>query len=549
MTNFRAMWDKVLPKDDLPDLVATLSLAAMNEFLRVHRNKTGDRDLYRREEKLTDTGGQVFFEAEVILGGDRSDHSNKKAKPLVIELFDTPAAAQKTVDEKEYVYAYTYSTSSVALRNTPPAVNAIITASDVHFYFKWPSTTSGPAWDSHLGGVTFKMEAHLHQVELTDDAGAVRQAIEIKPVRLRISKTSMDAIVDKLKAGGANQKEEDLFFALLSYMASTIGPNLAEVISFPVLAVSEHELHPMLFAVSGDGVTLGAKLHVSKYAAALAAQVQAFETQFWAEVENDLFDAARNGPLNEKSVVNFARSDACAAAYRSSLKTTQEKRTIKAVGAPVAFSNPNSQMAVALNEYLLDMIVSKFGNISRGGSTGTVTLVVVRGRLGYELQVGAIDIVVTGSGITGSTPVNAWAGLYYQFKDIKDCKVVWGPEKKAGLGIRGTPKIKLETRPSNGLSVRADFDLGGLAIYTGLGFPVDDLLKLLSKPAMKAIEAILDTIALGISFVVVPAKFDIPGQQTSVELSKFVTSQYTHPLAPASTRNNYAMFEAGVAAS
>jgi len=209
---------------------------------------------------------------------------------------------------------------------------------------------------------------------------------------------------------------------------------------------------------------------------------------------------------------------------------------------------PDQQIGVGISEFLLDTIVSKFGNVHREGKTAPVSLILIRGRLGYELALGTIDIKVDPSGITGATPINVFGGIYYQLREVHGCSAAWGRERKLGLGVKGTPAIKLKTVPTSGLSILANFELGNLKFYTGAGSPIDDIVGKLSKPLMEAVEAVLDTIALGISFVVIPVKIGMPGQETAISMSKFVTSQYQHPNGGASSRNNYAMFVANTAA-
>ena len=72
----------------------------------------------------------------------------------------------------------------------------------------------------------------------------------------------------------------------------------------------------------------------------------------------------------------------------------------------------------------------------------------------------------------------------------------------------------------------AQINLNGLGIQTGLGSIIDKLINLLVLPFKKAIELILNGILALLSFVVVPARFAIPGQRTGVFLSKFDTRRY-----------------------
>jgi hypothetical protein len=296
----------------------------------------------------------------------------------------------------------------------------------------------------------------------------------------------------------------------------------------------------MLFDVDPVGVTVGAQLNSAPKTDNIAARIEAFEKRLWDEADADIAAAIANDPSPTRTY-EFTGATKFLNDYRASLKREWDirDRDQSAVGT----ERIDSQVGVAINEYVLDKIVSRFGNIHKSGRTGRKSVLdVVRGFAGYELRVGSVDITVSSAGITGSTPVNVFAGLYYQYKVVDDCSWKWGDEKKIGLGVKGKPKVTLRTRSSSGLSVRADFDLGGLKIYTGAGFPIDDLLDLLSPLFMGALEAILDTIALGISFVVIPVKIAIPGQATVIQFSQFTTGQWNHPQGGTTSQNNYAMF-------
>jgi hypothetical protein len=553
MADFEQIWNATLDKDDLPDLVASLTVESLNDVLKVHRNKAGDKAYYQRQEKFLDENGAALFSAEVIVGGDKSEHTAGTANPLAIELLDS-APAVGGADGFTYVY------ERGNVRNAPAAdtANAIITAQDVNFYFAWPSSSGGPAWNTHLADIQFKMEVMLRQTEIISDTGQVQQGLEIRPLKLRVSKASTIALRDHLRTSYTDQKTEDLFFALLNYIALSVGPNLAKVVKFPVMAVADFSVMPMLFAVTKSAVTVGAKLNLAERVDVLAERLASFEQGFWAEVDADLHEARLSGAIALEGELEFPKATAFARAYRASLgherartlpresdaggSIGQDEESNDSVDANGVASLAGGQIGVAINEFLLDAVVSKFGNINKQGKTGWLTLIVVRGRAGYELRVGTIDIDVQASGITGGAPINAFGGIYYQLKEWDDCGWEWGRERKLGLGVKGTPKIKLKTVPSNGLSILANFELGGLKFYTGAGFPIDDLVGKLSKPLMEVVEAVLDTIALGISFVVIPVELKIPDQATVVRMKQFTTGQYKHTAAPASSRNNYAKF-------
>lgn len=121
------------------------------------------------------------------------------------------------------------------------------------------------------------------------------------------------------------------------------------------------------------------------------------------------------------------------------------------------------------------------------------------------------------------------------------CKFEWGKERKLGLGVKGKPSIELTTRSSSGLSIYAKFDSGGLKFTTGSGGVLNKLFGELTKPVLKLVVRVLNTIALGMSFVVIPVEFQLPGQRTKLKFSKFAIEQYEHPNAPKGPQNNFAL--------
>lgn len=71
-------------------------------------------------------------------------------------------------------------------------------------------------------------------------------------------------------------------------------------------------------------------------------------------------------------------------------------------------------------------------------------------------------------------------------------------------------------------------------IYTGIGYPLDDLVDILGDLALAGIEAVLNVVALALSFVVVPVEIKVAGQETRLEFRRFDTNVYQHPGAPGS---------------
>ncbi len=574
MPNYKSIWNKVVSQTDLPDVITSVSEASINDLLVAHRKY--DSELYRRVEELKDeTTGKVFFSLDLIVGGDRKAHNQGKALPLKMLLPMNYTKLAKQASAYEMVYSYRFH------QGKPPEPNALLDAPNVNFYFAWPSSTGGTPWMHHVPGVNFRLEAHLRLMDEEVEEGKPR-SLEIVPVRLRISKASSVRLKKSIKHAlqkttptVTSDKVTDLFLALIGYGASTIGPGLAEAIELPAIKLERWELYPNLFAIQDRTVTLGASLDATKSSKQLRDKTGSFLENYWAAVDADIQSAGGIEPLVlTKSSLNKVRASAkttgalatklafqsdqailrnfkTANAYLNEAKAQNARLLSSRLGPATRAVTSKAKgtvpdgMAAAVNEYLLDKIVAQYGNILKEGYTNEIKILdLIRGRVGYRLSVGVPDIDITpAKGLTGSVPVDAWAGLLYRVRQINRCKIVWSGEKRIGLGIRGTPKVSIKTKVSRGLSLHADFDLSKLKLYTGAGFPIDDIVGALSPIFVGGIEGVLDLLALFLSFVVVPADL-AAGEKTKLSLSAFKTSQYRRTGGPSDSRNNYLMLTA-----
>jgi hypothetical protein len=380
-----------------------------------------------------------------------------------------------------------------------------------------------------------------------------------------------------LAAVSEEGKINDLFMALIGYAASMVGPGLAQGIDIPAFKIEKHTVYPSVFAIQDSCVTVGAKLE-SRLASSIEQEVEAFLATFWTEVDRDAEAAggidhllltprsrravAALGPEStiaeieaaieilprDKVLSNLARTRVHVEHFASRVEVLRSdfERGASRRSAGKSKAKATDGIGVAISEHLFDSIVSKYGNVVKQGSTSRVSLAVIRGWLAYRLALGAPDIAISKSrSITGAIPIDVWAGLIYQLRTLKGD---WGRQRRLGLGVKGKPKLSVKTKESSGLSLLFDFDLGGLDLYTGFGFPIDDIIRALDDLLFIAIEAVLDLFAIAMSFVVIPVEISIAGQETKLAFSKFSTDVYSHPKAPAGPRNNFLSIEADVAA-
>lgn len=583
MADFKTVWDSVLPKSDMPEAVFSLSEDAINGFLAAHR--VYDHALYKRTETLTDAStGKVYFEVEIIVGGKKNTQP-KNAKPLLIELFDSESSLASATLNKTLVYNYP-GANSFRVSSVNHSPNALLTAQDINFYMKWPSSTGG-SWETHVKGVNFEMEAFIELEEI--DASEERSETEkpqtvltIVPVALRVSQQSVVQIRKEVAKALALQNDEvcetkinDLVVSLFSFAATQVGPKLARSITLPVAEVGGFDAYPSFLSIKSKVITIGASLKPSAYTGSIVSQLSDQATNYERLLQQDVANAGGwekvlfteaslaqyskvpdHEKLEKSSVLklrpsaaidkDLAKSQAYALEMKAEFQEIQATALSKiAASKPGAYKLAQSKvkagMGVAISEYFLDTLVSRYGNISKSGETGTINLGLVKGKLGYRLEVGTPDIAISAAkGVTATVATDAWAGLLYAVREIYRCGWGWSSWKRAGVGIKGRPSLSLKTRRSSGVSFKADFSLSGMKLYTGVSL-LDKLLAPLSKIFFRGFDAFLDGVALLLSFVVLPAKFSAKGMGTALSVSQAVTSQYSRQGGPTDSTNNYLM--------
>jgi len=365
--------------------------------------------------------------------------------------------------------------------------------------------------------------------------------------------------------------------AVVELAATAVGPDLARNIAVPVFEFDKFEASPTAVALSEGVVSVAAHLDFTQAIAQSAERIETMKLGLLKAFEEDL--AAAGGVLGilyDREVLDQAdampplqrreflisqpgRSERGIEALltRSNTFTQQQLQSLRAemdaltervaslTQMPVIASAPEG-FGIAINEDTFDRLVADVGGITRQGHTSRVPLLLIRGRLGYQLRIGIPDITITSAHqLQGAIDVDVFAGLYYQVKEILNCSWRWSEEHRMGLGVKGKPKLNLKTVKSNGLSVLAEVDLGGLGLQTGLGSTIDQLINVLLSPFRNAIELILNGLLALLSFVVVPAQFAVPEQRAGVRLSRFDTSQYLR-LGLSNPANNFLLVKCDV---
>lgn len=558
MTDFAATWNNQIPATRKASVIAGLTAGAINDYLKAHRVHDSGRYLIQREFK---DGTQAKLKLTLIVGGNKGDHNNGRAKPLTVA-FPKPGETLITSGYRS-MYEFSAEHGSYTVDQLADQLpNLVISARAINLYMEWPNSQGG-SWSHHQDGIDFDLEARF---DLVEDDG--RYSLRFIPVKLHVSQNSEHELragiittIAKIEGSAVptstDPKISDLIMAVVELAATAIGPNLTRNIAIPVFEFDKFEASPTALALSDGVVTVAAHLDFGKAVAETAPMIESLRTGLISAFERDLEKAG--GALNilfdpnvirsmndlpperqwEYLLAQPTRSDDAIESSMKNLATfsTYQLQLLESeLGKPKkeADAEPSSKAAaasedfgLAINQDTFNRLVADIGGITRDGYTGHVSLKLIRGRLGYQLKLGIPKIdITTANQLEGSIFVDAFAGLYYQVKEVLNCSWRWSKEHRIGVGVKGDPKIKVKTVISSGVSIKATVDLGGIGLQTGLGAAIDKLINLILSPFKKAIELILNGLLHLLTFVVVPVQFAIPEQRTAVRLSRFQTQLY-----------------------
>jgi hypothetical protein len=569
MTDFAATWNRQIPADRKASVITGLTADAINDYLIAHRIHDAERYIVQREFK---DGTRTKLKLTLIVGGNKSDHNNGRAKPLIV-VFPTPGTPPVPAEYRA-TYDFPAEHGSYTVDQIADQLpNVVVSARSINLYMEWPNSEGG-SWNYHQDGIDFDLEARLDLVEDDD-----RFSLRFIPVKLHVSRSSEAALRESISDAIASQsgvampaandpKVADLIMAVVELAATAVGPNLARNIAIPIFEFEKFDASPTAMALSDGVVSVAAHLDFTRAISQASERIAAMKTGLLVAFEQDL--AAAGGALEilyDNKVLEqsdtlppqkrwdflmsqptrgemeieslLTRSNAFTQLQLQSLHAEMNELTKRMSSAPAtANARAREGFGIAINEDTFDRLVADIGGVTRQGYTGRLSLAVIRGRLGYQLRIGTPDITITAANqLQGSIDVDVFAGLYYQVKEILNCSWRWSKEHRIGLGVKGAPKLKVKTVKSNGLSILAQVDLGGLGLQTGLGSAIDKLINMLLSPFRKAIELILNGLLALLSFVVVPAQFAVPDQRAGVRLSRFDTSQYLRHGASGPTNN------------
>ena len=452
MTDYVALFDTILPTKDMPDAIFSLSENAINNLLRAHR--TLDHQMYHRKEELKDTTTKnTFFSMDVVVGGELTTNP-KAAEPLVIKLYNTKNEVTSATMDNALVYQYP-SRHEARAAGINPSPNVVIGATNINFYLEWPNSgPGGGVWKEHIKNVAFTMEAYLDIEETdgsdsSDDTEKVLTQLKIIPISLFVGQSDLDRIHQQLsdRLDGDQQaigtgRVSDLIVSLFSFAATKIGPNLVQEIPLPVAQISGYDVYPSFMKIHSEVVTIGATLGPNEQSKRMIEQAYTFRVQYQLLLEQDVAIAggwdkvmftddslhsfyALPDRLRHKGVSKLvfrkdketeamlAKSEAFALSAKEGV-TRQLKHKLASHNIDISIKGTESSivkkgMAVAINEYFLDSIVSQMGNIDNSDQTKTIKVLdSVKGNLGYRLYVGTPDIDITNSGVAGSVDIDTW---------------------------------------------------------------------------------------------------------------------------------------------
>ncbi len=548
MTNYAQIWDRTIPSEISISALAGLTEGAINEYLKAHRKNDSLRYIFERS--FTD-GSNELFRIEMVVGGTKEQHQQGRAKPLEIALPNGKELKLPSNFTSFYAYRPKHGTftQSQLSENLP---NLQVLAPDVNIYLSWPNSTGGK-WSHHVSNLSFLFQTKL---ELSEQDG--RYSLSFVSTSISVTKNIRALLKRGLaKLNNADQKIDDLILGILQVVSSQVGPDLVENIELPAIEIGKFEAIPTAMSISNGVISIGAHLDAQREinqtstrllaANSLVQEAMLLDIEAAGGIEFIVFPksvARRATSLQGEALFRFLENQVVLDDRAISQNLPRVARALEGIKLSVSAERNAIQrspgrasvraglrtpdgMAVAINEATLDRLVSGLGNVIKKGQTDRASLAAIRGYLGYQINLGRPDISITsGNQLTGSIPIDLFAGLFYQLKQILDCSWRWGSERRIGVGIRGTPRISIRTVSSRGLSLSASVSLSGVSVYTGLGGVFDRIVRALAKPFLAALEATLNLLLLPLSFVVIPAEFEIADQKTRLALSRFKGVQY-----------------------
>ncbi|MFI7865694.1 hypothetical protein [Ectopseudomonas khazarica] len=530
---YKALWNDIFSNGFTGDFVSSISFDALNHTLSAHHTNPKDRNRYKYKisKPLTSQKPQRNFELVIDL-----------TKPLSVIHEPNPEAFKVSNGWAELPGPFPLDGSGVTKESEPPRPNIRVRIPSIVLQLKWPKAgTSG----DHIWNPTGLSAELAAYISIVRDGGRV--SLFIVPTMISFTYTHIiPAIENALAKDPALQECEskfnDLLLIGLNEFSVELLPKLVQTIELPSIEVTSMALHPTFLHVAPMHVSVGASLdsneRIEKVAERFSTTLGALEYALERDVQDagginalivDSVESASTGEISFHSEAVIDQQLTRVNQILSELRKSITEINIDVAPSPMT-AGIREGIGIGFNEYLATTIANE--SLPPGQSQCSKEeriLDVVKGRVCHWSRISDAKIKFSGATINASVDVDLGGKIVACVKKFWDCSWRWACEDM-GLSFVGRPAISIRLlSDGGGVRFACSVNLGGLKPVAKLPWPFNKVVEFFFSIIIKFIEAILNLIALSMSFVVIPVRVTLPGQSTVVTFSAFTGFPYSLP--------------------
>ncbi len=553
-SQFPTLWNKILSVQGTQnvDLIASLSEDGINNFLTQHHSIDSRLYTIQYKKKLnTQTDVREFTITLDI------------SSPIQVQFppYKDPNIAREFRDTSKW-YAIDNGNKGPELTALETEANKIqVYCNEVNISIEWPKLHpvqgSSPNWKFTLKPLQVFAEAYA---VLKNDGS--EYFITVIPTTFRFDAPTTFAEFKKsiksLKAisrpeiqalDECQEKFTDLLVIAFNFLATQQAPKLVQNIKIPAISVKDKPIYPTLLNISDNCLTIGAGIDKNKVENIASNLFEKEFSRLSANMQEDI-DAAGGllklvsknpdeaNSFEEIEIKNKKEIDALFKKtnnYLESLQARMESANHRPISKIRSRDVVKDAFGVGVNEYLLYTVLNAVMPTSRNQCSDWLDLALGRGRACYWMRFYGLNVSVNqNASITGSVQIDVGGGLEACIRKFWDCSWKWACSS-IGLSVRGTPEINIKLLSNaNGVSILPSIS-GRLFLDAGLPWPFDKVLAAFTSIIFSFVEAGINIILAGISFVILYPTITLPQQITKIKLRDFSISYYPRPVIPGVT--------------
>lgn len=528
-----ALWNEIFSKGNSGDFVASASFNALNHILAAHHKNPKDRLRYQYElvRPLPSQKPPRNFKLIIDI-----------TQPLAVNYEKDPGMFTPANNWSHLPGPFPVDGSGMAKEGETPKTNMRISIPEIVLQLKWPKLGGGPDHVWKPKGLSAELAAY---VSIVREEGRVSLVLIPTMVNFSYAGAVMEMGAQMAASTGAQECEEkfnDLLLIVLNEFTVELLPKLVQTIELPSIDVASMTVHPTFLHISPMHVSVGAALDANQF---LDNVVRDFESTLGAleyAIRKDVADAGGMEALmidRDKSsngdIVLRSQEDVDRDLPRAN-RILEELRGV--VGAnntvvPRTDSVPvgvDEAFGIGFNEYLATTIADNALPPKQSKCTKDEKILnALKGKVCYWSSISDARINFSGSTIDASVDVDFGGKIVACVRKFWDCSWRWACDDY-GLSFVGRPHVKVRLlSDSKGVRLACSVDMGTLKPHADLPWPFNKVVEFYFKIILKFVEAILNLAAMAMSFVVIPVRFTLPGQVTTVAFSKFAGFPYQAP--------------------